>query len=116
MARLTFRPSGKTVKVRAGLTLIAAARTARVIIPQRCGGHASCLMCKVFVEDGQVSPPTALERRKLSETDLAQGMRLACQAQTTGADCAVRIPEAKLKSIVAAALKCQQDEEENEWL
>lgn len=116
VAKLTFLPSGKSIKVRPGLTLIAAARNARVIIPQRCGGHASCLMCKVFVEAGAVSTPTALEQRKLSEADLACGMRLACQTQTTGADCTVRIPEAKLKSIVAAALKRQQDEEDNEWL
>lgn len=116
MAKLTFQPNGKTVKVRTGLTLIQAARTARVIIPQRCGGHASCLMCKIYVENGATSQPTALELRKLSEKDLSEGMRLACQTRTTDADCTIRIPEAKLKSIVAAALKRQQDEEENEWL
>lgn len=111
MAKLTFQPSGKTIKVRSGLSIIQAARTARVAIPQRCGGHASCQMCKIQVEEGSVSPPTILEQRKMSESDLAQGFRLACQMKTTDADCTIRIPETKLKSIVAAALKRQQDEE-----
>jgi 2Fe-2S ferredoxin len=112
MGKLTFLPSGKTIKVRPGQTLVSAASSARVIIPQRCGGHASCLMCRVVVEQGELSPPTVLERRKMPEKDLANGIRLSCQAKTTEGDCVVRIPESKWKSVVQAALERQRAEEE----
>ncbi len=114
MAKLTIWPAGKVMKVRPGQSLIQAARSARVVIPQRCGGHASCLMCKVVVEEGELAPPTALERRKLSEEALATGIRLACQAKTVDRDCVVRIPENKLKSVIAAALKRQAAEQDDE--
>lgn len=116
MGKLTFLPSGKSVKTRPGTTIVAAARNARVIIPQRCGGHASCQMCKIRVENGEVSPPSVLELRKMSEADLAKGLRLGCQTKTTESDCTISIPEQKLKSIVSAALKRQQEDEENDWL
>lgn len=112
MPKLTFLPNGKSVQARVGQNVIQLARSARVVIPQRCGGHASCLMCKVIVEKGELSPPSNLEVRKMSESDLRDGLRLACQAHTTREDCTVRIPEPKLKSIVAAALKAQQEQEE----
>jgi 2Fe-2S ferredoxin len=112
MAKITFRPSGKTTKTRAGLTVVSAARAARVAIPQRCGGHASCLLCKVILEAGELSQPTVLERRKLREQDLAQGVRLACQAKVAEKDCVIRVPENKLKSVVAALLEREQKDEE----
>jgi 2Fe-2S ferredoxin len=115
MGKLTFLPSGKTIMVRPGQTVAIVARTARVIIPQRCGGHASCLMCRVVVEQGALSPPTPLERRKMPEKDLANGIRLACQAKTTQGDCVVRIPESKWKSVVQAALERQRAEEDDSW-
>ncbi|MFM1652728.1 2Fe-2S iron-sulfur cluster-binding protein [Brevibacillus sp. B_LB10_24] len=114
MGKITFRPSGKQINVRAGKTLIQAARAARVYIPQRCGGHASCQMCKVVVEQGELSPPSPLELRKLTEADLAGGVRLSCQARATMGDCVVSIPVSKLKSVVAAALERQKYELEDE--
>jgi 2Fe-2S ferredoxin len=67
------------------------------------------------VEEGALSQPTALERRKMPESDLQKQVRLGCQAQTTQADCVLRIPENKLKSVVQAALERQRAEEEEEW-
>ncbi|MFY0543047.1 2Fe-2S iron-sulfur cluster-binding protein [Brevibacillus sp. H7] len=113
MGKLTFLPSGKAIKVRPGQSVVGAARSARVVIPQRCGGHASCLMCRVVVEAGELTPPTALERRKMPEKDLNIGIRLACQAKTTNRDCIVRLPENKLKNVVQAALERQRMEEED---
>ncbi|MBO8163019.1 MAG: 2Fe-2S iron-sulfur cluster binding domain-containing protein [Brevibacillus sp.] len=114
MPNVTFLPSGKQVRGRIGQSLISLARSARVVIPQRCGGHASCQMCKVIVEAGSVSEPSALERRKMMEADLRAGTRLACQTKLTGLDCTIRIPENKLRSVVAAAL-ARQKEEAEEW-
>lgn len=113
MSKITFTPSGKSVKTRVGQTVIQAARSARLVIPQRCGGHASCLMCKVILEEGELTPPTTLELRKMREVDLKQGIRLSCQAKTTARECTVRIPENKLKSVVEAVLERQRAEEED---
>ncbi|MBU8712144.1 2Fe-2S iron-sulfur cluster-binding protein [Brevibacillus parabrevis] len=112
MGKVTFLPGGKSVKARAGQSLVSVAGNARIVIPQRCGGHASCLMCRVIVESGELAPPTVLELRKMPEQDLQQGLRLACQAKATENDCTVRIPESRLKSVVAAALERQRLENE----
>ncbi|UFJ42796.1 2Fe-2S iron-sulfur cluster-binding protein [Brevibacillus humidisoli] len=111
MAKVTFLPSGKIVKGRSGQSLISLARSARVVIPQRCGGHASCHMCKVSIDQGTVSPPTILERRKMREADLNAGIRLACQTRLTDTDCTVRLHENKLKSVVAAALEREKQQQ-----
>ncbi|WNC17245.1 2Fe-2S iron-sulfur cluster-binding protein [Brevibacillus brevis] len=112
MGKVTFLPSGKSIKARPGQSMVSAAAAARVVIPQRCGGHASCLMCRVVLESGELSPPSALEKRKMPERDLAEGVRLGCQAKATGKDCTVRIPENRLKSVVQAALERQRKENE----
>ncbi|CAM5791903.1 2Fe-2S iron-sulfur cluster-binding protein [Brevibacillus borstelensis] len=114
MAKITFLPAGKSIKARLGQSITSVAKAARVVIPQRCGGHASCLMCRVVVESGQLSEPSTLEKRKMPEADLGKGIRLACQAKVMGTDCSVRIPESKWKSVVQAALERQRLEEE-EW-
>jgi len=112
MPKVTFLPAGKAVNARVGQTLIQAARLARVVIPQRCGGHASCQMCRIVVEEGQVSPPSVLEQRKMSESQLRQGMRLACQTKVTAQSCTVRIPEDRLKAVVREALERQRQQED----
>ena len=81
MGKVTFLPGGKSIKARAGQTLVSTAAAARVVIPQRCGGHASCLMCRIVLENGELTSPTALELRKMPEQDLAKGIRLGCQAK-----------------------------------
>lgn len=113
MGKITFLPSGKSIKARPGQTMVSAAAAARVIIPQRCGGHASCLMCRVVLEKGELSAPSALERRKMPENDWLTGIRLGCQAKATDKDCTVRIPENRLKSVVQAALERQRKERED---
>ncbi|USG63524.1 2Fe-2S iron-sulfur cluster-binding protein [Brevibacillus ruminantium] len=115
MGKITFLPAGKSIKVRPGQSIISAARSARIVIPQRCGGHASCLMCRVVVESGEISQPSSLEKRKMPEADLKGGVRLACQAEATGKDCTIRIPESKWKSVVQAALERERIQNEEEW-
>jgi len=113
MGKMTFLPTGKSIKARAGQSVVSAAGSARVVIPQRCSGHASCLMCRIVLEKGELTAPTELELRKLSAQDLAQGIRLGCQAKATQQDCIVRIPENRLKSVVQAALQRQREENED---
>ncbi|CAK0770829.1 Na(+)-translocating NADH-quinone reductase subunit F [Gammaproteobacteria bacterium] len=49
-----------------------------------CRGGGSCGLCRVRVLDGAVHSHTALEQRRLSERDLAEGVRLACQLRPPG--------------------------------
>ncbi|GED30864.1 hypothetical protein BCE02nite_20050 [Brevibacillus centrosporus] len=49
----------------------------------------------------------------MPEKDLAQGIRLGCQAKATDKDCTIRIPEGRLKSVVQAALERQREENED---
>lgn len=107
-----FWPYDRKALVRPGTTVLEAAKRARVSIRTRCGGNASCLMCKVTVEDGTgLNAPTDNERHKLGSAMLGQGWRLACQARAQRG-CAVRVPEDPLKAAVRAQLAKQREEDE----
>lgn len=55
----------------------------RSFIETPCGGKGSCGKCLVRVE-GEVSEITEIEKKKLSETELSRGYRLACVTEVTG--------------------------------
>lgn len=104
-------PEGKTIRVHAGTTVLGAAGKARVAIRSRCGGNASCLMCKVRVDSAEgLSVPQQNEKRKLGEM-IDQSFRLACQAKVTG-NCTVTVPEDPLKAAIRAQLAMQQRDDE----
>lgn len=49
-------------------------------LPSYCGGNGSCGKCKVRVISGGASVSTA-DRRHLSEQEIAEGYRIACQSR-----------------------------------
>lgn len=109
---VVFEPGAGAVRVRAGTTLLEAARRARAPVRTRCGGVAGCLMCKVSVPPectGALTSPTEAERRKLGSL-LGQGLRLSCQARVRG-DVRVEVPEDPLKAAVRRQLERQQDDD-----
>lgn len=79
---ITVNVNGRPVVATAGMTLSEIVRGEKP-----CGGHGRCGKCRV-VARGRLSPPSADERRLLSEDDLARGVRLACLARALG-DCEV---------------------------
>lgn len=112
MAKIIFLPQQRSVEVNKGITLLQAARKARVSIRSRCDGHASCLMCKVELPAGQVgvNPPTMQEKVKLGEDS---PWRLACQARVFG-EVTVLVPEDPLKMAVREQLrKLKEDQGEH---
>jgi len=110
---VTFLPTGKKVSVRPGTTLLDAGSRARAQIRTRCGGNASCLMCKVNpVSPEGLSEPTANEQTKLGSL-LGQGVRLACQTRVIG-DAVVTVPEDPLKTAIRNQL-AKQNEEDDDW-
>ncbi len=87
---VTFTPSGKVVRVPAGVSVFEAASWNGIAIDSTCGGHGTCTKCRVRITDGSVpvSPP---DERALSAAELATGWRLACLAPATD-DLTVDVP------------------------
>ena len=96
MANFTviFRPSNTSVTVPEQVTLLAAATAAGISLQTPCGGQGRCGKCLVEVA-GALDEPTAVERRVLTEDQLAEGWRLACQARIAG-NAEVTVPESSL--------------------
>ncbi|WP_128102560.1 2Fe-2S iron-sulfur cluster-binding protein [Paenibacillus sp. DCT19] len=112
---ITFLPDRKSIRLKAGVNLLNAARRAGVKITIRCDGKAACLMCKVRVDEADahaLHPPTDAEKRKLGQL-LEQGTRLACQAKVR-ASLSVHVPEDPLKAAIRKQLERQQ-QEEDDW-
>ena len=57
--------------------------SAGLLFNRPCGGAGRCGKCRVTA-GGQLSPPSALEAKHLSASELERGVRLACQARVTG--------------------------------
>ena len=87
---LLYEPSGRKVRVPAGVTLFDAASWNGIAIDSTCGGHGTCKKCKVQVLDG-AAPPTALDERAFSPDELRDGWRLACRAEAAG-DTTIHVP------------------------
>jgi uncharacterized 2Fe-2S/4Fe-4S cluster protein (DUF4445 family) len=93
--RIEFEPLNRWATVEPNTTLLEAARAAGVEMVSLCGGVGNCESCEVQLLQGRLSPPNAAELSIFSEADLAQGLRLACQA-TPATDVRLLIPPSSL--------------------
>jgi ferredoxin len=80
-----FLTSGRQAEVAESTSLLRISIRGKGGIPFKCGGGV-CGTCKCRIEEGQdrtdaVKPG---ERRHLTEADLAEGWRMACQTFVTG--------------------------------
>lgn len=113
-AEVKFWPSGRSVKVKRGTTVLDAARRAGVSITTRCGGKAACFMCKVTVCPGsELLPMGDEERRKLAGLE-ERNIRLSCQAKVSGS-VEVDIPPDPLRAAVENALARQKEQDNEIW-
>mgnify|MGYP005848756811 CR=1 FL=1 len=94
---VNFQPIGKRVDVEEGATLLDAAQRAGVGLSAVCGGAGSCDTCRVYVLSGEVSAPSFIEQADLTESELASGLRLACQTEVRG-DVRVNVPAESLSA------------------
>ena len=78
---LRFEPSGTAVRVPPGVTVFDAASWNGIAIDSTCGGHGTCKKCKVKVTTGSV-PISRLDLRAFEPSELEDGWRLACRAET----------------------------------
>ncbi len=84
MPLLTILPSGKTVEVAEGTTILAAIRTTGEKVPPECGDEAKCGACHIFVQEGRktVSKMQRLENERLDAiVGVGSKSRLACQTR-----------------------------------
>ena len=86
--RVLFLPHNKEISVEDGGSLIRAAIEAGVHINASCGGEGVCGKCRVAIEEGSVEGGIT---EKLSDEDVAQGVRQACLASVRQ-DVTVRVP------------------------
>ncbi|MBT3278271.1 MAG: 2Fe-2S iron-sulfur cluster binding domain-containing protein [Phycisphaerales bacterium] len=81
----------KVLEVPTGQTLLAALKAQEVHLASACGGKGLCGFCKVKVLFGAPAPGP-VDKQKLSEDEITNGMRLACQMELSpGADLAIEV-------------------------
>lgn len=89
MPTITIIPSGKTVEVGEGTTLLAAILAAEETIGHTCSGNAACGTCHIFVHEGRkgLSKVGRSENEKLDAlVGVGSKSRLACQAMVLGTE------------------------------
>jgi len=76
---IRFRPSGRTVRVAAGTTLLEAARAAGLPAARACGGELLCGRCSCTLLGRAGAPAeSAAERRAKMRNRVDPEKRLAC--------------------------------------
>ena len=94
MATIRFEPDGRIVKAEQGENLRQLANASGVFIRSDCNGDGTCGKCRVVI-DGHgesLGELTCSERDLLTEREVGQGYRLACQVYVKES-LVVRIPE-----------------------
>ncbi len=92
--QITFQPTGRSVRVHPGTSVLEAAGRCGLVIDTPCGGEGTCGKCRVRFVSG-VPEPSDPAAELLSEADITAGWRLACQA-SIHAPAVVGIPETSL--------------------
>jgi uncharacterized 2Fe-2S/4Fe-4S cluster protein (DUF4445 family) len=84
--RIRFHPSGKTLQVPPGTTLLEAAREAGLPMASACGADGICGRCGVRVLTGvaALSAETGPERLVKQRNRIDPAARLACRARVSG--------------------------------
>jgi len=94
LATIRFEPDGRIVKAQQGENLRQLANVSGVFIRSDCNGDGTCGKCRVVIaEHGEsLGELTYSERDLLTEREVRQGYRLACQVYVRE-NLVVRIPE-----------------------
>lgn len=88
LATVTFSPSGESIDVPVGTSLLDAAILCDLDLPAPCAGQGRCGRCRVRITDGDA------QRRSnagLEVSEIADGWAISCQTYVTG-PIAVEIP------------------------
>ncbi len=97
MITLYLPKNGIRLSVPSGTRLLDALRQAGLDIYSPCAGRGVCGKCKVKIE-GHAPPLTPIETERITDEDLKEGVRLACQV-ILEEDAIVKLPGAELSLI-----------------
>jgi ferredoxin, 2Fe-2S len=89
MSIVTVMPSGQSIEVPEGTTILAALLGAAIAIPHKCEGQAKCGSCHIYVQEGRKGlSRIAREENERLDTIVGIGSksRLACQAKVLGTE------------------------------
>ena len=89
MSVVTIMPSGKTIEVVEGTTLLSAILAADAEVNHKCEGNAICGTCHIFVQEGRkgLSKIASEENERLDAiVGVGSKSRLACQAKVLGTE------------------------------
>ena len=95
MATITFTPSGETIEVPVGTSLLDAAVLCELDLAAPCAGQGRCGRCRVRIRSGEV------ERRSnagLETADILGGWAVACQTFVSG-PVEVEVPERRRERV-----------------
>ena len=92
-SHIRFDPQQIDGLVAAGTTVAAAAERLGIDVELECGGRGECTSCAVRVLENpfSLSEVTDAERRQLTEAQLSESIRLACQARVGEGECVVAV-------------------------
>lgn len=89
------KPVLKVDFVEPQLNLLAHAQSAELDIGSQCGGHGICGKDRIRIDDletrKKLSAVTHAEREHLSDKEIAEGCRLACQVYPNSKDLDLRV-------------------------
>lgn len=96
--KVRFLPDGQEIEIKAGETLLQAARRNEIEIKSICKGIPSCAECRVYIAEGEnnVSPPSNAELNLIGTAYFVDRRRLACQLRPFG-DIVIDLTEQKEK-------------------
>ena len=91
---IVFQPAGKKIETEGG-SLLELAREAGIELRSDCGGKGTCGKCRVLLVRARcgISGLTGPERKILSQKELEEGYRLACQLKVDSGSLTVFVPE-----------------------
>jgi len=91
MLKITFLPDKKTIRIHEGTKILQALKKAGIQIDTPCKGEGTCGKCKILIKKG-IPMATFTEQDLLSEVEIKQGFRLACQTKLI-TDMVIEIPQ-----------------------
>ncbi|MDP3842235.1 MAG: 2Fe-2S iron-sulfur cluster-binding protein [Oxalobacteraceae bacterium] len=94
MPVVTIKPSGKTIDVASGTTLLEAVMNAGEVIAHKCEGKAECGSCHISMLEGRksVSRIAAAENSQLDRLiGIGSKSRLACQTKVGDEDVTIEL-------------------------
>ncbi|AOT71007.1 ASKHA domain-containing protein [Geosporobacter ferrireducens] len=91
--RITFQPTGQSIEVHEGTTVMKAIREAGIDYDFPCGGARKCGKCKIRIVNG-ITQSQEKEREFLGEKEIYDGIHLACFTEIYS-DAAIELVQVK---------------------